>query len=78
MHIHAVYAVVAVGVVVVNALGGVAAGGVEGNFVFAAVKLAAAPLLIHAAEDVEELAYAFLLGVAGEGVHFYERHPHKS
>ena len=61
-----------VGGVVVDSFGCVAAGGVEGDFVFALVYFAAASLLIYGAEDVEELADAFWFGVAGSGVHFGE------
>lgn len=61
-----------VGGVVVDSFVCVAAGGVEGDFVFAFVYFAAASLLVYRAEDVEELADAFEFGVAGSGVHFGE------
>ena len=61
-----------VGSVVVDAFCCIAAGGVEGDFVFVLVYFAAASLLIYGAEDVEELTDAFEFGVAGSGVHFCE------
>ncbi len=64
--------VVFIGGVVINSFCCVAAGSVEGNFVFAFCYFAAATLLIYGAEDVEELADAFEFGVAGSGVHFGE------
>ena len=56
--------------VVVDAFCCVAAGGVEGDFVFAFVYFAAASLLVYGAEDVKELADAFGFGFTGYGVHF--------
>ena len=49
VHIHGGNLVVAVGGVVVNALVGVAAAGVKGDFVLAALQLATAPLLVNRA-----------------------------
>lgn len=61
-----------VGGIVVDSFGGVAAGGVDGNFIFSFCYFAATSLLVHGAEDVEELADAFGFGFAGAGVHFGE------
>ena len=72
MHVYGGNLVVFVGCIVVDSFGGVAAGGVEGDFVFVLVYFAAATLLIYGAEDVEELTDAFEFGVAGSGVHFCE------
>ena len=47
-----------VGSVVVDAFCCIAAGGVEGDFVFVLVYFAAASLLIYGAEDMEELTDA--------------------
>ena len=58
MHIHPAYLVVFVGVVIIYTLVRIAAGGVQGYFILISAQLAAAPLLIHAAEYMEKLAYA--------------------
>ena len=72
VHIHGGNLVVAVGGVVVNALVGVAAAGVKGDFVLAAVQLTAAALLLDRMQNVEKLPDALGLTVTGFGVH-----PHK-
>lgn len=64
--------VVFVGCIVVDSFGGVAAGGVDGDFIFSFCYFAAASLLVYRAEDVEELADAFGFGFTGVGVHFGE------
>lgn len=53
MHIHPAYLVVFVGVVIIYTLVRIAAGGVQGYFILISAQLAAAPLLIHAAEYME-------------------------
>ena len=55
VHIHSGDLVVAVGRVVINAFVGVAATGVEGDLILAAVQLTAAALLFDRVQDVEEL-----------------------
>ena len=72
MHVYSADLVVIIGGIIINSLCCVAAGSVEGNFVFAFCYFAAATLLIYGAEDVEELADAFKFGVAGSRVHFGE------
>ena len=69
---------VLVGRVVVDALLRVAAGGVKRDLVFALADVAAAALLIDRAEDVEELADALHLRIAGNRVHLRERHAHEA
>ena len=64
--------------IVVNPLVCIAAGSIQGNLIFVLSQLAAAPLLIHAAKDMEELADAFSLRISGKGVHFDKGHPYKS
>ena len=59
VHIHGCNLVVIIGSVVVNAFVSVAAGGIDGDLIFAAY-IAAAPLLIHRAQNVEKLADAFV------------------
>ena len=72
MHIDSIDLMIFIGGIIVDAFCCIAAGGVEGDFVFVLVYFAAASLLIYGAEDVEELADAFEFGVAGSGVHFCE------
>ena len=78
MHIDSIDLMIFVGAVVINSFYCIAAGGVEGNFVFVFCYFAAATLLIYGAEDVEELTDAFEFGVAGSGVHFGEGYFGKS
>ena len=59
MHVYGGNLVVFVGCIVVDSFGGVAAGGVEGDFLFFFCYFAATSLLVYGAEDVEELADAF-------------------
>lgn len=72
VHIYCGNLVIFVGCVVVDSFSGVAAGGVDGDFIFSFCYFAAASLLVHGAENVEELADAFGFGFAGVGVHFGE------
>ena len=72
MHINGTDLMIIIRRVIINPFIGIAAGGVEGDFVFVLVYFAAASLLIYGAEDVEELADAFKFGVAGSGVYFGE------
>ena len=59
VHVYGRNLVVFVGCVVVDSFGGVAAGGVDGDFIFSFCYFAAASLLVYGAENVEELADAF-------------------
>lgn len=77
VHVHGGDLVVAVGRVVVDALVGVAAAGVQGDLVLAAVQLAAAALLFDRMQDVEELPDALGLARAGLCVHPHEGHADK-
>ena len=52
---------VIVGRVVIDPLIRIAAGGVERDLVLALAQLAAAALLVHAAENVEKLAHTLIL-----------------
>lgn len=65
------YLMIVVGGVIIYSLVGVVAGGVNGYLV-SALYLAAAPLLIYRAQDMEELADAFRLTAARAGVHFHK------
>lgn len=56
MHIYRSNAAVIVGRVIVDPAAGVAAGGVDGNLVFAVRDLAAAALLIDRTQNMKELA----------------------
>ena len=64
VHINACYLTVFVGGVVVNAFVSVAAGGIDGYFLFALCYLVAASLLVNRTEYMEELAYALRFGAA--------------
>ena len=77
VHIHADNAVVIIGGVVVNAPVRVAAGGIEGDLVFSLSQMAAAALLVHGAENVEELADALLLALSAPGIQLRKGHPDK-
>ena len=55
--------------VVVDALGGIAAGCVECELIFAVCNFTAASLLVNGAKDMEKLADAFQFGIAGSCVH---------
>ena len=72
MHIYPAYLVVFVGVVIIYTLVRIAAGGVQGYFILISAQLAAAPLLIHAAEDVEELTHTGALVICREGTELRE------
>ena len=78
VHIDGSDLVVAVGRVVVNALVGVAAAGVQGDLVLAAVQLTAAALLLDSMQDVEELPDALGLAAAGFRVHPHKGRTHKA
>lgn len=65
VHIYGGNLRVAVGGVVVDAAGGIAAGGINSDLILAGGHLTAAAYLLHGAENVEKLADALLLGVAG-------------
>ena len=77
-HRHSGDLAVIVGRVVVDALVSVAAAGVEGDLILAAVELEAAALLLDRAKDVEELAYAAHFIVSRFCVATGERHTHKA
>ena len=68
MHIHRSDLMILVGSVVVNAFGGVAAGGVQRYLILTLRHLAAAPLLVYRAENVEKLDDALQLAVAGKRI----------
>lgn len=59
--IHGGHLAVVIGGVIVDPLRGVAAGGVDGDLVAPVRQPTAAPLLVHRAQDVEELTDALLL-----------------
>lgn len=59
--LHGGYLAVVVGGVIVDPTGGVAAGGIDGDLIAPVLQAAAAPLLIHRAQNVEELTNALLL-----------------
>ena len=63
---------VVVGGVVIDALGGVAAAGVQRDLIFAVLQLTAAALLLHSAKQVKELADACSLRVLAAGVHAHK------
>ena len=65
VHIDRAYLVIVIGGVIVYPAAGVAARGIYGYLILAVRDLAAAALLIDGAENVEKLADALLLGVAG-------------
>lgn len=59
---------VVVGRVVIDALVGVAAGGIDGKVVLAAFQYAAAAGHGYSVQNMEELTYALPLGIAGVGI----------
>lgn len=59
--IHGGNLTVVIGGVIVDPLRGVAAGGIDGDLAASVLQAAAAPLLIHRAQNVEELTNALLL-----------------
>ena len=77
MHVYSADLVVIIGGVVVNAPVRVAAGGIEGDLVFSLSQVAAAALLVHGAENVEELADALLLALSAPGIQLRKGHPNK-
>ena len=64
--------------VVVDALGGIAAGCVECDLIFAVCNFTAASLLVNGAKDMEKLADAFRFRTAGNGIRPHESRPHKA
>ena len=65
MHIYPADLMIVIGRIVVDPLVCIAAGSIQGNLIFVLSQLAAAPLLIHAAKDMEELADALSLRISG-------------
>ena len=78
VHIYGGNLRVAVGGVVVDAAGGIAAGGINSDLILAGGHLTAAAHLLHAAKDVEELADTFCLILAAYRVHASESGPYKA
>ena len=77
-HIHGGDLVVIVGGVVVNSLAYIAAAGLEGDLIFLFLQTAQSPLLVYAAENVEELADGVQFIVRGQRMELCESHAHKS
>ena len=69
VHVYSTNLMIFVGCVVINSFCRVAAGSVDGDFIFSICHFAASSLLIYRAEDMEELADAFGFGFSGGGVH---------
>ena len=61
MHVYRGNAAVIISRVIVNAFARIIAGGVDGNLIFAVCDLTAASLLLDRAQNMKELADAFLL-----------------
>ena len=78
MHIHGSNLVVIVGGVVVNPLAYIAAAGVEGDLIFLFLQTAQSPLLVYAAENVEELADGVQFIVRGQRMELCKSHADKS
>lgn len=78
VHIYGGNLRVAVGGVVVDAAGGIAAGGINSDLILAGGHLTAAAHLLHAAKDVEELTDTFCLILAAYRVHASESGPYKA
>lgn len=78
VHIYGGNLRVAVGGVVVDAAGGIAAGGINSDLILAGGHLTAAAYLLHAAKDVEELTDTFCLILAAYRVHASESGPYKT
>lgn len=77
-HINGVYLMIVIGGVVINPLVGIAAACVKRYLKFAAAYVAAAPLLVYGTQYMEELAYAFLLGISRNGIGSYKGDSYKS
>ena len=78
VHIYGGNLRVAVGGIVVDAEGGIAAGGINSDLILAGGHLTAAAHLLHAAKDVEELTDTFCLILAAYRVHASESGPYKA
>ena len=78
VHIYRSYLMVVVGCVVINSLVGVTAGGIKRDFVLSLVHLTAPELLVDRAQYMKELAYALVLAVARNRVHFRKCCPYKA
>ncbi len=78
VHIHGGDLVVIVGGVVVNPLAYIATAGVEGDLIFLFLQTAQSPLLVYAAENVEELADGVQFIVRGQRMELCKSHAHKS
>ena len=78
VHIYGGNLWVAVGGVVVDAAGGIAAGGINSDLILAGGHLTAAAHLLHAAKDVEKLTDTFCLILAAYRVHASESGPYKA
>ena len=59
VHIHSTDLVVVVSIIIVNNLLSITAGSIKRNLKHDFYQLAAAPLLVYAAKNVEKLAYTF-------------------
>ena len=78
VHIYGGDLMVIVGGVVVNPLAYIAAAGVEGDLIFLFLQTAQSPLLVYAAENVEELADGVQFIVRGQRMELCKSHAHKS
>ena len=78
VHIHRGDLMVVVGRVIVDAFIRVAAGSIDGDLILAIAHIAAAPLLVNRAENMEELADACRFRIRGYGVQLHKGHPYKA
>ena len=67
-----------IGGVIVNPFVCIAAAGIDGGLVLSLLCLTASPLLVHRAQDVEELADALGFRVPGDRIHLHKSRPHKA
>lgn len=78
MHFHSRNAMIFIRCIIINSPVGVTARGIDGDFIAAVFHGATPSLLLYAAEDMEELIDACLLGFAGYGIVFNESRPDES
>lgn len=78
MHIQSVNRRIIVGTIIVDSFLGIAARGIDGDFIGIFSKLTATSLLFHGSEDMEELADGGFFVFLGDRVHFNKRSADKT
>ena len=78
VHIYSGNLMIVISRIIVNTFIRIAAAGIKGNFIVTLPHITASSLLVNGAQNMKELADAFLLRISGNRIHFDKCAPYKT